>query len=768
MPGLKRYSFSDLQPSSSSSSSSGHYSASCCDLVPGLCGSQGTCALKVTDCVSFCICVRSPDLPWCGEELQRLHDVLRRRGLSDGRPSEPGDAGPGAGSEGGDSDSPFSGPLGISGHQLATEGPLSLAGLSLDGAAFAGPDLGTSGGAGGEEAGSSTDHVMSPAQLASSLTAALGDGASSGQDDVTGDSHSARDQRAPPKAAMMVNGGGEEGDGGEGGGERNKSSSTPLHEESSLVHNRTAEHNPRLSSTSGHDDLNTTNTTNTAAATTVTTTAGGRFFAPWWPTDDYSCGSECELNGGRCVFEFNQTHTQVCVYDVQPCRAFNCVHGACVARNDTIRCECEEGWGGVFCSKECPLDCGPHGSCVIIRGEVICRCDVNYTGARCGELKPTPPPWTGVTVRDGVTTEWQIAAGCLAVAALLLLLLLLVAYVMWRRQWLPMRKLVHYFQQYEEDDGKEFDAFISYRSRSRDEMFVLHELYPHLERHLDFKLCMHFRDFPPGETIADNIIQAIENSRRTILVLSPAYVQSEWCRLEYQKAQHEMLKLRHKIIPILIEDLSQLGPVDRNLRAILDTVTYIQWPGSHDSKRLDKFWKLLKLSMPKKKSDLTRSLSSAESCGSDRPLTAVSLSCFSQVVCSMSDGALQPQRSLSLSSSLEEATEEVEVGGEQQAAAHASDGHDSHPTTVTCCDSDQSTDSGCPRDRTTSCASSSSSSGEETPPVPCDMTSPLGRALQDEAVRHVTSDDHIVEIREFPGDQVRVTPWLPARITTRC
>ena len=53
---------------------------------------------------------------------------------------------------------------------------------------------------------------------------------------------------------------------------------------------------------------------------------------------------------------------------------------------------------------------------------------------------------------------------------------------------------IHYFS-----DGKEFDAFVSYKSCPRDEEFVLHQLYPKLERDFQFKLCMHFRDFLPGE-----------------------------------------------------------------------------------------------------------------------------------------------------------------------------------------------------------------------------------------------------------------------------
>lgn len=131
--------------------------------------------------------------------------------------------------------------------------------------------------------------------------------------------------------------------------------------------------------------------------------------------------------------------------------------------------------------------------------------------------------------------------------------------------------------------------------------------------------------------IANNIIRAIEGSRRTILILSPNYISSEWCRMEYQKAQYEMLKLKHKIIPIVFEDISDVPGMDKNLKTIIDTVTYIKWPGDDESvsdKKLAKFWKLLELSMPKKRSDYKRSLSSSESYSSEVPLTSVSEQCF--------------------------------------------------------------------------------------------------------------------------------------------
>ena len=63
-----------------------------------------------------------------------------------------------------------------------------------------------------------------------------------------------------------------------------------------------------------------------------------------------------------------------------------------------------------------------------------------------------------------------------------------------------------------------------------------------------------------------------------------------------------MLKRKHRIIPILLEDISSVkATMDKNLKGILDSVTYLEWPGVSCEKKEEKFWKRLTLSLPKKK-----------------------------------------------------------------------------------------------------------------------------------------------------------------------
>lgn len=123
---------------------------------------------------------------------------------------------------------------------------------------------------------------------------------------------------------------------------------------------------------------------------------------------------------------------------------------------------------------------------------------------------------------------------------------------------------------------KEFDAFVSYSSL--DETWVVQSLCKRLESSpTHFKLCIHHKDFVPGACISDNIIQSVEKSRHTILVLSENFLKSEWCLLEFQKAFHQTLieRNRHLII-ILLESVSEATlPVD--MKHFLHTHTYINF-----------------------------------------------------------------------------------------------------------------------------------------------------------------------------------------------
>lgn len=70
-----------------------------------------------------------------------------------------------------------------------------------------------------------------------------------------------------------------------------------------------------------------------------------------------------------------------------------------------------------------------------------------------------------------------------------------------------------------------FDLFVSHGPADR--AWVRDELLPRLEE-AGLRACVEWRDFRPGAPRAREMERAVLDSRKTLLVLSPDYVQSEW------------------------------------------------------------------------------------------------------------------------------------------------------------------------------------------------------------------------------------------------
>ncbi|GIX95490.1 protein toll [Caerostris darwini] len=105
------------------------------------------------------------------------------------------------------------------------------------------------------------------------------------------------------------------------------------------------------------------------------------------------------------------------------------------------------------------------------------------------------------------------------------------------------------------DKDKEFDAFISFSHKDQD--VVIPELIEQIEsRDPKVKLFIHYKHFLPGEFIQLNILRAIQVSKRTVLVLSKSFLESEWCMYEFRVAHIEALKDNmNRVIIIKMDDL---------------------------------------------------------------------------------------------------------------------------------------------------------------------------------------------------------------------
>lgn len=149
-----------------------------------------------------------------------------------------------------------------------------------------------------------------------------------------------------------------------------------------------------------------------------------------------------------------------------------------------------------------------------------------------------------------------------------------------------------------QDKDKEYDVFLSFAHK--DFALVEDDLLPILENNLNQKVCVHYRDWVVGDTIQTQILRSVENSRRTIIILSENFLESVWANLEFCAAHNLALQEgKARVILILLEEnLSKHSNLSEELKAYISTNTYLLWK---DPKFLEKLRKVL----PKKKHTFT-------------------------------------------------------------------------------------------------------------------------------------------------------------------
>jgi hypothetical protein len=98
-----------------------------------------------------------------------------------------------------------------------------------------------------------------------------------------------------------------------------------------------------------------------------------------------------------------------------------------------------------------------------------------------------------------------------------------------------------------------YDVFISYRHQEPDRTWVRKSLRPSLEA-AGLRACIDHRDFRLGAPLVLEMARAVEQSRYTLAVLSPAYVTSTFTELENVLAEHLGLeKSQRRLLAIMRE-----------------------------------------------------------------------------------------------------------------------------------------------------------------------------------------------------------------------
>uniref|UniRef100_A0A8C0VQG1 Interleukin 18 receptor accessory protein n=2 Tax=Cyanistes caeruleus TaxID=156563 RepID=A0A8C0VQG1_CYACU len=159
------------------------------------------------------------------------------------------------------------------------------------------------------------------------------------------------------------------------------------------------------------------------------------------------------------------------------------------------------------------------------------------------------------------------------------------------------------------EDGKEFDAFVSYAKLNSsesdsalisEEKFALELLPDTLENKYGYKLCILERDILPGGAYTDEVVTAIKQSRRVIIILSPAYVSGPSI-FELQAAVNCALEDKGiKLVLIKFQDFQEPDTLPPEVKKALRILPVVTWKSSISAAPHKKFWKYMCYHMPVK------------------------------------------------------------------------------------------------------------------------------------------------------------------------
>ncbi|XP_046335329.1 toll-like receptor 4 [Haliotis rufescens] len=194
---------------------------------------------------------------------------------------------------------------------------------------------------------------------------------------------------------------------------------------------------------------------------------------------------------------------------------------------------------------------------------------------------------TNLDVIIGILAKQCSAVNIVTISVSLSLLILLLGVIFvaicYRHRW-KLRYLYHvgrrgYQVQHAvdnvPDDLFEYDVFVSYAAPDR--RFVIDSMMQELETKAELRMCIHDRDFLPGEVIATNIVDTIQRSRKTLIVLSPSFLKSHWCEFEYNMAIMEGVHRRQNIVIVVLYEYVPIKDLPKDLAVMFRNNSYLEY-----------------------------------------------------------------------------------------------------------------------------------------------------------------------------------------------
>ena len=199
----------------------------------------------------------------------------------------------------------------------------------------------------------------------------------------------------------------------------------------------------------------------------------------------------------------------------------------------------------------------------------------------------TPKTWKGVSISDIELDCRSYADFYLGVSIPSVIIVCLIIICLIRYRWHIKYKLFLLYRNYRpfpginDDDFQmlqlQYHAYIAYNENSEDDAWVMNDLQPNMEQGPEpVKLCIKRRDFIPGRSLIESISGNIHQSHKTIIVLSPNFVESNWCLHEMEMAKMRLFDENLDVIILVLLSEIPNNKMTLSLRHLLCKKEYLK------------------------------------------------------------------------------------------------------------------------------------------------------------------------------------------------
>ena len=143
---------------------------------------------------------------------------------------------------------------------------------------------------------------------------------------------------------------------------------------------------------------------------------------------------------------------------------------------------------------------------------------------------------------------------------------------------------------------REFDAYISY---SHNDITWVKEFHDKLVSK-GFNLCIDEKTFIAGNPIGENIIQAIDSSRKVIFIITENFLNSDWGSYELEMTRmHAFQRDNDNMVIVVIKDGIPMERIPHVLQSMWFKITCVKWPkeSSLPYETEEFFYEMLKVSI---------------------------------------------------------------------------------------------------------------------------------------------------------------------------